>query len=172
MNALDGLKDFKEEVDRELGIYLDKTIKNAQKHDIIIANALKYVKEFALSGGKRIRPAFMYYGYLAAGGKEREKIIRASISIELVHIYLLIHDDIMDRDNTRHGIDTVHYKYAKLGKRFFKDGDFEHFGCSMGIMIGDMIGAFGNQVIYDSKFDAELIMKALSRLQSIIAMTV
>jgi geranylgeranyl diphosphate synthase type I len=172
MNALEGLEGFKKEIDKELELYLDRTIKNAQKHDVVVADALKYVKKVVLSGGKRIRPAFMYYGYLAVGGKEREKIIRASISIELVHVFLLIHDDIMDRDNTRHGIDTVHYRYEKLGKTFFSKGDFKHFGLSMAIIIGDMIGAFGNQVIYDSNFKSDLIMQALSRLQSIIAMTV
>jgi len=172
MNALEGLAGFKKQVDQELEIYLDKTIEKAEEHDAIVADALRYVKKVVLAGGKRIRPAFMYYGYLAAGGKEREKIIRASISIELVHVFLLIHDDIMDRDNTRHGIDTVHYKYEKLGKTFFKEGDFQHFGRSMAIIIGDMVGAFGNQIIYDSKFDSDLIMQALSRLQSIIAMTV
>lgn len=172
MNALKELEEFKKEVDRELELYLDKTIKKAQEHDIVVADALKYVKKIVLAGGKRIRPAFMYYGYLATGGKELKKMIHASISIELVHVFLLIHDDIMDRDNTRHGIDTVHYKYEKLGKTFFGKGDFEHFGLSMAIIIGDMVGAFGNQVIYDSKFDSDLIMQALSRLQSIIAMTV
>lgn len=172
MNAFKELERFKKEVDKELEIYLDKTIKNAQKQDVVVADALRYVKKVILSAGKRIRPAFMYYGYLAVGGTEKQKIIHASISIELVHMYLLIHDDIMDRDNTRHGMDTVHYKYEKLGKRFFKDGDLEHFGRSMAIIIGDMIGAFGNQVVYDSKFNADLIMQALSRLQSIIAMTV
>lgn len=114
----------------------------------------------------------MYYGYIAANGKEREKILRTSVSVELIHIFLLIHDDIMDRDETRHGIDTVHTKYKKLGKKIFKNKDFGHFGNSMAIIIGDMVGALGNQIIFESQFRPELIMKALAKLQLIISKTV
>ena len=104
-----------------------------------MADALEYVQKMVLAGGKRLRPAFMYYGYLTAGGKDKERIIKTSASIELIHTFLLIHDDIIDRDNLRHGLDTIHERYRKLSRKFFKDVDYEHFGESMAIIIGDMV---------------------------------
>lgn len=172
MGSIVELDDFKKKIDVEIKTYLDKVVKETVKHDTLVADSLKYVKRLVLSGGKRLRPALMYYGYLAAGGREKEKILKASVSIELIHIFLLIHDDIIDCDNMRHGIDTVQTRYEKLGKKFFQKTDCAHFGGSMAIIIGDMVGALGNQIIFNSDFKAELIMRALSKLQGIISMTV
>lgn len=172
MGSLAELSDFKRKIDLEIKAFLDKTIKETARRDALMADALRYVKKLVLAGGKRLRPAFMYYGYLAAGGREKEEILKTAISVELIHIFLLIHDDIIDRDNLRHGIDTVEVRYKKLGKKFFRKIDYVHFGSAMAIIIGDMVGALGNQVIFDSNFKPELIMQALSRLQGIISMTV
>lgn len=166
------LADFKKKIDPEIEKYLDKAIKEAREKDHFVAGSLKYVKKMALVGGKRLRPALMYYGYLAVKGKEKDKIIRTAVSIELIHIFLLIHDDIIDKDNKRHGIDTIHFRYKKLGEKLFPKEDSEHFGNSMGIIVGDMVSALGNQIIFNSEFSPELIMKALSKLQSVVSMTV
>jgi geranylgeranyl diphosphate synthase type I len=171
MDSKEILADFKEKVDAEIEIYLDKAIKEAGAKDAVIADSLKYVKKVILSGGKRLRPAFMYYGYLAAGGKEKEKIIRASVSIELIHTFLLIHDDIIDRDSKRHGLPTINRRYEKIAKNIFFGKNPEHFGNSMAIIIGDMVCALGNQIIFNSEFDPKLIMKALDTLQDIISYT-
>lgn len=172
MNIQKTLADFKEKIDPEIEKYLNKAIKEAGEKDCFVANALKYVKRIALAGGKRLRPALMYYGYLAINGKEKNKIIRTAVSIELIHIFLLIHDDIIDKDNKRHGIDTIHFRYKKLGRKLFPKTDYDHFGNSMGIIVGDMVSALGNQIIFNSEFSPELIMKALSKLQSVVSMTV
>lgn len=172
MDVKTTLKDFKKKIDKEIEIYLDKAIEESAKEDDLIAEALQYVKKMVLAGGKRLRPAFMYYGYMGAGGKEDEKIIKTAVSIELIHAFLLIHDDIIDRDSKRHGIETVNFRYQKIGKNIFPGSDHRHFGDSMGIIIGDMVGALGNQIIFNSGFDAELVMKALDKLQSIVSMTV
>ena len=166
------LADFKKKIDPEIEKYLDKTIKEAGEKDYFITNILKYVKRMALAGGKRLRPALMYYGYLAVNGKEKNKIIRTAVSVELIHIFLLIHDDIIDKDDKRHGIDTIHFRYQKLGKKLFPKEDSNHFGNSMGIIAGDMVSALGNQIIFNSEFSPELIMKTLSKLQSVVSMTV
>lgn len=166
------LAEFKEKINKEIEIYFDQTIRDASRRDIFIADALKYVKKATLSGGKRLRAAFMYYGYLAAGGKEKQKMLKTAVGIELIHMFLLIHDDIMDKDDTRHGIDTVINRYQKIGKRLFPKKDHAHFGSAMAVIIGDMISAMGNQVIFNSKFDARLVFLALTKLQEIVSMTV
>lgn len=172
MNFQETLCDFKKKVNEELETYFDKTINEAERKDAFIADALRYVRKLTLSGGKRLRSALMYYGYLASGGREKKEMIKTSVSIELIHIFLLIHDDIIDRDLKRHGVDTIHYTYEKIGKKIFPKSDSEHFGKSMAVIIGDMVGALGNQIIFNSSFDPKLVMKALSKLQSIISLTV
>lgn len=172
MDFKETLKDFKKRIDKEIVIYFDNAIREAKKRDLVIANALEYVKKLTLAGGKRIRPALMYYSYLGSGGKEKERILKTAVSIELIHMFLLVHDDIIDRDVERHGKDSVNRRYEKIGEELFSGKDSKHFGTSMALIIGDMIAAFGNQIIFNSGFDEKLVMKALSQLQSIVSFTV
>ena len=114
----------------------------------------------------------MYQGYLAAGGKEYQKALDACVSIELVHAFLLIHDDIMDRDSQRHGKKTIHARYEQLARRYFPERDAEHFGISMALTVGDMVAALGSQRIFTAEFDPAVIVRALRKLQSIVSYTV
>ncbi len=172
MDASKTLAEFKKKVDPEIGRFFDRAIKETENIDRNVAGSLKQAKKIIMAGGKRARAAFMYYGYLAAGGKDIQKALKTSISIELVHLFLLIHDDVIDRDSKRHNVKTIHSYYEELGKKIFKNKDFRHFGNSMGIIVGDTIGALGSQVLFTSGFDAELVVRALNKLQEIISMTV
>ncbi len=170
MNIKEELKIFQDRINPELEFFFDKVINDSKKNNFITTEALKHVKKITLSGGKRLRPALMYWGYQGVGGQNEKRIIKSSVSIELIHIFLLIHDDIIDNDPKRHGVETIHCKYKKLGKFIAKGKrDSTHFGNSIGIVVGDIVNALGNQVLFNSKFDATLIIKALSRLQDIIA---
>lgn len=172
MDIRSELANFKQEVDRETEIYLDRVLREVSVRDPFIAEAIRYVKRLALSGGKRLRAAFMYYGYLAGDGKDRERMIRAAVSIELVHLFLLIHDDIIDRDAKRHGITTIHEHFREIGNNLFSNRDSAHFGNSMAIIVGDMVGALGNQIIFESGFPSDRVLRALSKLQEIVSYTV
>ncbi len=163
---------FKKEIDQELTAYLDDKIRETQKLDFFTANLAKQAKKIILSGGKRLRPAFMYWGYIAGGGRERKKIIKAAISIELVHNFLLMHDDIIDHGQRRHGVATLNAHYAKIGRLFFNQEDAQHFGNSLALIFGDMLSATSNQVIFTSDFPAGLIVKALKQIQAIVSQTV
>lgn len=166
------LKNFKARLDPKIGAYFDVVMAEAGKEDDLVAEAVGHMKDLVLAGGKRLRAAFMYYGYLGAGGTEEEKILDTSVSVELIHAFLLVHDDIIDRDEIRHGVPTLHRRYADFGKRFFPDKDVKHFGDSIAIIMGDMLCAFGNDIIFRSSFPKEYVFEALSKLQRIISYTV
>lgn len=172
MTIQERLADFKVRIDRELSEYFDQAIEETGKHDALTADGLAYAKKFALAGGKRLRAALFYHGYIAGGGTEREDALKASMSVELVHLFLLVHDDIMDRDSLRHGVPTVHEYYQEIGRRMFPGKDTEHFGRSMALILGDMLGAFGNQVLFTSPFPSDRVVRALRRLQETISFTV
>ena len=63
-----------------------------------------------LKGGKRIRPILCLLTSLSCGGKINDAL-ETAVAIELLHNFTLIHDDIMDNDDLRHGNITIHKKW-------------------------------------------------------------
>lgn len=63
------------------------------------------------AGGKRIRPSLLVLAYKTVGGTEFDKAIAVATAIELTHNWTLIHDDIIDRSETRRNVPTVHKKW-------------------------------------------------------------
>lgn len=167
-----GMVSFKKEIDKEIGKNFDTYIREAAKKDAVVADALAYAKEIALAGGKRLRPALFYYSYIGLGGKEKTKALTVAAAIELVHLFLLVHDDIIDNGEIRHGKTTLHKKYAQKAQRFFGGAANEEYGKSMAIIIGDLIYAMAIDMLATSGFKAADGAKAVSALQRIVSNTI
>ena len=166
------LKEFKARFDPKISAYFDAIIEQAKDEDALSAEALRHARELTLSGGKRLRPACMLYGYLAGGGTNEEALLETAVSIELIHMFLLVHDDIIDRDSLRHGQPTLHRRYADFGQKYFPHRDVEHFGNSVALIVGDLLFALGNDIIFRAPFPRECVFQALSQLQSVVSYTV
>ena len=166
--ALQLLRKYQKEVDFLLQKYFKEEIAVAKQKDVVAVDAIKAIRKFTLAGGKRLRPALLYYAYLAAGGTKKKVVKQASLSIELIHAFLLIHDDIMDNDDKRHGIDTIHKKYEKIARRYFPGKDSKHFGQSLGIVVGDLCYSMANKILFRANFKPEIILSALTRLQDVV----
>ena len=171
-DAKTGLSGFRERLNPLLSAHLDEAITEAQREDELMAEALTQTKALMLAGGKRLRAALMCAGYFAAGGEDEERILRTSMSVEFVHAFLLMHDDIIDRDPLRHGTETIHEYYGRRARELFPGTDAEHFGNSVGIIVGDMVAALGNDLIFRSGFPLPRVFAALSVLQKIVSYTV
>lgn len=165
------LQDFKARFDPKLEAYFDARIEDVRAENVLVADALKHAKRITLAGGKRLRPAFMLAGYQAAGGTEEERLIQAALSVEFIHMFLLVHDDIIDRDRLRHGIPTIHDEYCRFGETTLGLADGRHFGNSIALILGDMLFAFGNEVIFRSGFPESRIIAALAKTQQIVSQT-
>jgi|ECHhosMinimDraft_1075155.scaffolds.fasta_scaffold00390_8 geranylgeranyl diphosphate synthase type I len=63
-------------------------------------------------GGKRLRPAILVSSLDLFGG-DRERGYLAGAAVEVIHVFTLIHDDIMDRDEVRRGLPTVHVRWGE-----------------------------------------------------------
>lgn len=176
MQAKEYLNNYKKELEPLLKEYFKEKKENFKKVDYLAEEAVKIIEKFTLSGGKRIRPAMVYYGFLLGGGEVNEenkrKILEASMAIELIHSFLLIHDDIIDRDAKRHGMETIHEYYKKIAEKFFPKIDKNHFGNSMAIIVGDLAASMANEILFKSKFTPEVILKALQHLQKIVYTTI
>ena len=71
-----------------------------------------------LCGGKRIRPAFCVWGYIAAAGiptqEELKPLLAAAGSLDVLHVSALIHDDLMDSSDLRRGRPAAHRQFEAL----------------------------------------------------------
>ena len=131
--AFKKLGEFKNKFDRVVRQFLDGEVKRANKINPELGKMLKIGVNFVIDGGKRLRPAFIYFGYKAVRRVQDEHaLLRASIPIELVHASALIHDDVIDNSDTRRGKPTVHKVFAEMFKNSKK-------GESLAIILGDLL---------------------------------
>jgi len=100
-----------------------------------------------ISGGKRLRPAFCYWGFRGAGGEDGEAIIEAAAALELFQACALIHDDVMDGSDTRRGQPAVHRRFASLHRSEGWVGDPEAFGTGAAILLGDLCLSWSDELL-------------------------
>ncbi|MCA1833520.1 MAG: polyprenyl synthetase family protein [Actinomycetota bacterium] len=112
------------------------------------------------AGGKRLRPAFCYWGYRAAGGAETEAIVRLAASLELLHTFAIVHDDVMDSSALRRGEPTVHRRFADEERSI--RGDRDHFGESAAILVGDLAFVLADELFLSSGFVHDRLAAAMS----------
>lgn len=143
---INNLTRFKKEFDIYLKGFLNHKIKRIQSYtkDPYIINYISHANKIALLGGKRVRPFIAYLSYCAFGGSE--KIINTLLSLEIFHLFALIHDDIMDKDKLRHGVSASHiYISDELKKRRKKDNEYS--GISQAILVGDLFFNWAWEII-------------------------
>jgi isopentenyl-diphosphate delta-isomerase type 1 len=90
------------------------------------------------AGGKRLRPAFVYWGHRATGAAHDDQIWPAAAAVELLHTFALLHDDVMDRSPSRRGMPAAHRAFADLHRAAGRGGDSEWFGVSAAVLAGDL----------------------------------
>lgn len=100
-----------------------------------------------IHGGKRLRPFMVIRSCQILKGNVSNAMPAAS-AVEMVHNFTLVHDDIMDNDETRHGVPTVHKK----------------FGMPIAILAGDVLFSKAYQIITDSKLSTKATTQLVSRL--------
>jgi len=112
-----------------------------------------------LSGGKRLRPAFCYWGWRAAGGPDNPEIIRAASSLEMLQGCALVHDDVMDDSATRRGRPAAHRKFANLHEENSWLGPANRFGVGAAILIGDLLLSWTDEMLLTSGLSDEAIKR-------------
>lgn len=106
------------------------------------------VSSLVEAGGKRLRPALVHHAYRAGGGRDPETVRPLELATELLHTYLLIHDDVMDRSGLRRGAATVHARFGERHRRDGGPGDPEHFGRSVAILAGDLAHGWAVELVH------------------------
>src|SRR5690554_2422092 len=99
-------------VDKALSQFLERQRARLTSIDDALSPVADTLEEFVLGGGKRLRPAFAYWGYRGAGGLDCDEVVATVAALELVQASALVHDDVMDRSDTRRGRPAVHRRFA------------------------------------------------------------
>jgi geranylgeranyl diphosphate synthase type I len=103
------------------------------------------------TGGKRIRPSMTFWGWVAAGGRSTgtggDAVVRAGAALELLHIFALIHDDVMDESESRRGQPSVHTLAAQLHLHSGARGSARRFGESIAVLVGDLAHAEADHLV-------------------------
>ncbi|MFF2495796.1 polyprenyl synthetase family protein [Agromyces sp. NPDC058064] len=117
-----------------------------------------------LSGGKRFRALFCYWGwesvrtrgfdpFESAGGPDRFPVVSAAAALELFHAAALVHDDLIDRSDTRRGLPSAHRLFEGLHADSGWAGDSADFGVDSAILLGDLLLGWSDEIL-DEGLDA------------------
>ncbi|GAA1538526.1 polyprenyl synthetase family protein [Dactylosporangium maewongense] len=118
------------------------------------------IEALVVQGGKRLRPAFAYWGYRGAGGADDDAVVAAVAALELVQASALIHDDVMDGSETRRGEPAVHRRFATLHTRAGWRGDPDGFGTAAAILLGDLCLVWSDEMLHSSGLGADTLARA------------
>jgi len=113
-----------------------------------------------LGPGKRLRPAFAYWGFRGAGGGDADPVVTAVAALELVQASALIHDDVMDQSDTRRGEPAVHRRFEQHHRDARWFGGPEAFGESAAILIGDLCLVWSDEMFGESGADPAALTRA------------
>ncbi|TLM82827.1 polyprenyl synthetase family protein [Pseudarthrobacter sp. NamE5] len=99
-----------------------------------------------VTGGKRLRALMCYWGWRGAGGATAaQEVVTAGAALELFQAAALIHDDIIDRSDTRRGGPSVHRRFSQLHSSRGWALDSERFGQAAAILAGDLCLSFSEE---------------------------
>ena len=136
--AFSAVSVIRSDVDRELSDFCAEHRVRLLEIGPELAQAMDSL-EAIVSGGKRLRPTFAYWGWRGAGGAEGDaRMIRAASSLELLQACALVHDDVIDNSDTRRGAPATHKRMARLHADEGWSGDSDGFGRGAAILIGDL----------------------------------
>jgi geranylgeranyl diphosphate synthase type I len=149
-----------EKIDLFLDIFFLQEKKEAEKISPIASQMMEIYRDY-LRGGKKARGGLVSLGYESAGGTNNEIAIQAGAAVEILHSFLLIHDDWIDRDAMRRGKPTVHKQYEAYFKKQSWRGNGDHWAAGMSIILGDVGCFLAQKILAKMPCDGELKAKAL-----------
>jgi geranylgeranyl diphosphate synthase type I len=173
------LRDYARLAEPQLAAFLDAKGAALRGLPVDLSHAHAALRDYVLRGGKRLRGALVLLGHQAAGGR-REDVLRPSLGVELLHAYLLIHDDFMDRDEVRRGGPTLHVTLAGA----FKNGgpgpgrgaargpggeSALHLAGSLAILAGSLCEAWALELVLEAQVAPERALAAARHLAPALA---
>jgi len=148
------LTDAASRVDACLGELFAAEAHRWRSVDPSMARLIEDLSAFVLSGGKRLRPAFVHWGFVAAGGDDNDEApLRVAAATELLHSFALLHDDVMDGSLRRRGQLSYHVRAAELHRTSRWQGESRRFGEGLAVLLGDLAFVYADRML-DNHYDA------------------
>ncbi|MFE6103818.1 polyprenyl synthetase family protein [Streptomyces laurentii] len=155
------MADFRHIVDACLEDFLQRKLRAAAAHQMP-DDAARSLRRFLFAGGKRLRPLLCLTGYHAAApDRVHPGVFQAAAALEMFHAFALIHDDIMDRSDTRRGQPTVHRELAVRRGAGRGSADRAHLGTSTAILVGDLALAWSDELLHTAGLPPDRLLAAL-----------
>ena len=151
-----------ERVEVRLRAFLEPEQARWAKFDAELAEPIAHIGRLVLAGGKRLRPAFCYWGFVGAGGDAADPMItNAGAAFELMHAFALFHDDVMDDAASRRGNATTHAVFADRHREQGWAGEARRFGEGVAILVGDLAFVYSDMMMAGASADAWAIWNEL-----------
>jgi len=149
-------------VEQRLREFLEPEHARWAAFDADLAEPMAEIGRLVLVGGKRLRPAFCHWGYVAAGGNPDDAMVaNAGAAFELMHAFALFHDDVMDDAASRRGNPTTHTVFAQHHRENGWAGEARRFGEGVAILVGDLAFVYGDVLMTDAGREAWAIWNEL-----------
>ncbi|MCO8276097.1 polyprenyl synthetase family protein [Actinoplanes sp. TRM 88003] len=142
--------DLRARVDKALAAFLAEQRSRLTGIDPALVAVAETLEDFVLGGGKRLRPAFAYWGFRGAHGPDSDQLVAAVSALELVQASALIHDDLMDRSDTRRGEPSVHRRFEARHTAAGWRGGAAAFGDSAAVLLGDLALVWSDELLHTS----------------------
>lgn len=128
------------------------------------------IRNFILSEGKRMRPLLFYLFYRAMTSDfEPGKIMKTMAAMEMIHTFILIHDDIIDKSENRRCGRTLNSLFSSLLSSSGEKSPIR--GEDLALVAGDMLYAFAVDIFNQAGFDGALISLLMQKLSGTALMT-
>lgn len=154
--------DLVRRVDEILGAFLQAEVEGAAAIAAEARPLAEAVRDSVLQGGKRIRPVLCYLGWSAVRDGDAEPVLRAAASLELVHAFALMHDDILDASDLRRGRLTVHKQFEEVHARNGWRGSSADYGVGAGLLGGDLLLSYADRLFSTSGVAPGALLRARS----------
>ncbi|MGH3358791.1 MAG: polyprenyl synthetase family protein [Nocardioidaceae bacterium] len=114
-----------------------------------------------VTGGKRLRPLFCYWGWRAAGGDADDPgVVHAAASLEWLQASALVHDDVMDGSDVRRGRPSVHRAFEGRHRDANWVGEASQFGVGAAILLGELMLSWCDEMFASSDLERTRILAA------------
>ena len=153
-------KKFVPQINKAINLIYERKLKIVE--NAFLKDYYSELKDYFLSGGKRIRPLLCIATYNAFSENHDEKIVLPSIGVEFLHNASLIHDDIIDKDDFRRGKPAFHFRFRNYHQKYnLKKMIDVDFGNSIGIIGGDSAFFLGLEAYLFNEFEKDLNLRAI-----------
>jgi geranylgeranyl diphosphate synthase type I len=148
-----------------LAEFLDRQRDVLAAMDPVLVPVVDEIRALA-EGGKRLRPAFAYWGWRGARdpglepAEDDAAVLRAVAALEFVHASALVHDDVMDGAGTRRGRPATHVGFAARHATHDLAGDGDLFGTGAAILVGDLALVWSDELLRGSGISVAALGRA------------